>query len=62
MAISSTYIILFVDFAAFLQTTRMGEYFVKLAFAATGHRRGCPAKVSIFASGLMGMIIGTSAG
>lgn len=62
VAISSTYIILFVIFAAFLQTTRVGEYFVNLAFAAAGHRRGGPAKVSIFASGLMGMINGTSAG
>lgn len=62
IAISSTYIILFVVFAAFLQTTRVGEYFVNLAFAAAGHRRGGPAKVAIFASGLMGMINGTSAG
>ncbi|WP_420410065.1 TRAP transporter permease [Hoeflea sp.] len=62
VAISSTYIILFVVFAAFLQTTRVGEYFVNLAFAAAGHRRGGPAKVAIFASGLMGMINGTSAG
>ena len=62
IAISSTYIVLFVIFAAFLQTTRVGEYFVNLAFAAAGHRRGGPAKVAIFASGLMGMINGTSAG
>jgi len=62
IAISSTYIILFVVFAAILQTTRVGEYFVNLAFAVAGHKRGGPAKVSIFASGLMGMINGTSAG
>lgn len=62
VAISSTYIVLFVVFAAFLQATRVGEYFVNLAFAAAGHRRGGPAKVAIFASGLMGMINGTSAG
>lgn len=62
IAISSTYIILFVIFAAFLQATRVGEYFVNLAFAAAGDRRGGPAKVAIFASGLMGMINGTSAG
>ena len=62
IAISSTYIILFVVFAAFLQVTRVGEYFVNLAFAAAGDRRGGPAKVAIFASGLMGMINGTSAG
>ena len=62
IAISSTYIILFVIFAAFLQATKVGEYFVNVAFAAAGHRRGGPAKVAVFASGLMGMINGTSAG
>jgi len=62
IAISSTYIILFVIFAAFLQVTRVGEYFVNFAFAAAGHKRGGPAKVAVFASGLMGMINGTSAG
>jgi len=62
ISISSTYIILFVIFAAFLQVTKVGEYFVNFAFAAAGHKRGGPAKVSVFASGLMGMINGTSAG
>ena len=61
-AISSTYIILFITFAAFLQTSRVGEYFVNFAFAAAGGTRGGPAKVAIFGSGLMGMINGTSAG
>ncbi|MEM6390707.1 MAG: TRAP transporter fused permease subunit, partial [Pseudomonadota bacterium] len=61
-AVSSTYIILFIIFAAFLQASRVGEYFVNFAFAAAGRARGGPAKVAIFASGLMGMINGTSAG
>lgn len=61
-AISSTYIILFITFAAFLQASRVGEYFVNFAFAAAGGARGGPAKVAVFASGLMGMINGTSAG
>ena len=61
-AISSTYIILFVTFAAFLQASRVGEYFVNFAFAIAGGARGGPAKVAVFASGLMGMINGTSAG
>ena len=61
-AVSSTYIILFIIFAAFLQASRVGEYFVNFAFATAGRARGGPAKVSIFASGLMGMINGTSAG
>jgi len=62
VAISSTYIILFVTFAAFLQASRVGEYFVNFAFAAAGGSRGGPAKVAVFGSGLMGMINGTSAG
>lgn len=61
-AVSSTYIILFITFAAFLQASRVGDYFVNFAFAAAGRTRGGPAKVAVFASGLMGMINGTSAG
>jgi len=61
-AVSSTYIILFIIFAAFLQASKVGDYFINFAFAAAGRTRGGPAKVSIFASGLMGMINGTSAG
>lgn len=61
-AISSTYIILFITFGAFLQASRVGEYFVNFAFAIAGSSRGGPAKVAVFASGLMGMINGTSAG
>jgi TRAP transporter 4TM/12TM fusion protein len=61
-AVSSTYIILFITFAAFLQASKVGDYFVNFAFAAAGRSRGGPAKVAVFASGLMGMINGTSAG
>ena len=61
-AVSSTYIILFIIFAAFLQASKVGDYFVNFAFAIAGKARGGPAKVAIFASGLMGMINGTSAG
>ncbi len=61
-AVSSTYIILFIIFAAFLQSSKVGDYFVNFAFAAAGRARGGPAKVSVLASGLMGMINGTSAG
>jgi TRAP transporter 4TM/12TM fusion protein len=61
-AVSSTYIILFIIFAAFLQASKVGDYFINFAFAVAGRARGGPAKVAIFASGLMGMINGTSAG
>lgn len=62
IAVSSTYIILFIVFAAFLQASKVGDYFINFAFAAAGQARGGPAKVAVFASGLMGMINGTSAG
>ncbi|MEO1092777.1 MAG: TRAP transporter fused permease subunit [Pseudomonadota bacterium] len=61
-AVSSTYIVLFITFGAFLQASKVGDYFVSVAFAAAGRARGGPAKVAIFGSGLMGMINGTSAG
>ncbi|MEM6423431.1 MAG: TRAP transporter large permease subunit, partial [Pseudomonadota bacterium] len=61
-AVSSTYIVLFIVFAAFLQVSKVGDYFVECAFAVAGRARGGPAKVSVFASGLMGMLNGTSAG
>jgi TRAP transporter 4TM/12TM fusion protein len=61
-AVSSTYIILFITFAAFLQASRVGEYFINFAFAAAGGARGGPAKVAVFGSALMGTINGTSAG
>ncbi len=61
-AVSSTYIMLFIVFAAFLNASKVGDYFVNFAFAAAGGARGGPAKVAVFASGLMGMINGTSAG
>ncbi len=62
IAVSSTYIILFIAFAGFLQASRVGDYFVNFAFASAGRTRGGPAKVAVLASGLMGMINGTSAG
>ncbi|WP_157404649.1 TRAP transporter permease [Shouchella shacheensis] len=60
--VSSRYIILFIIFGAFLQRSGVGQYFMDVAFAAAGSRRGGPAKVSIFGSALMGTINGTSAG
>lgn len=60
--VSSRYIILFIIFGAFLQTSGVGQYFIDVAFRLAGWMRGGPAKVAVFASALMGMINGTSAG
>jgi TRAP transporter 4TM/12TM fusion protein len=61
-AVSSTYIILFITFSAFLQVSRIGEYFIDFSFALAGRARGGPAKVAVVSSALMGTINGTSAG
>jgi len=49
----------FVMFGAVLQFTGASEFFNNLAFALFGRVRGGPAKVAIFASGLMGSVSGS---
>jgi TRAP transporter 4TM/12TM fusion protein len=48
----------FLVFGVSLQYTGGGPFFINLAFALLGHKRGGPAKVSIFSSGLMGSMSG----
>ena len=49
----------FVVFGAVLQYTGAAHFFNNLAFALFGRVRGGPAKVAIFASGLMGSVSGS---
>lgn len=49
----------FILFGAALQYTGAGAFFNNLAFALFGSVRGGPAKVAIFASGLMGSVSGS---
>lgn len=49
----------FLIFGVALQHTGGGTFFLNLAFALLGHVRGGPAKVAIFASGLMGSMSGS---
>lgn len=49
----------FLLFGIALQQTGGGRFFLDLAFAALGKVRGGPAKVAIFASGLMGSMSGS---
>lgn len=60
--VSSKYILLFIIFGAFLQASKVGDYFVNFSFSLAGGLRGGPAKVAVISSGLMGMMSGTSAG
>ena len=54
-----TLVIGFLVFGVALQHTGGGSFFLNLAFALLGHVRGGPAKVAIFASGLMGSMSGS---
>lgn len=60
LAVSSTYIFLFLLFGAFLVKTGVGEYFNDLSIVIAGRRVGGPAKVAIFSSALQGTISGSS--
>jgi len=59
-SVSATFIIIFVTFAAFLQTSRAGDFFNDLAMALVGWSRGGPAKVAVLASSMFGTVSGSS--
>lgn len=59
--IAATYIMVFVIFGAFLEEFGTGQWFVDFSYSLTGRYRGGPAKTAVIASGLMGMISGSSA-
>ena len=52
LAVSSTFIFVFLLFGAFLVKTGVGEYFNDLAIFVAGHLIGGPAKVSAFSPAL----------
>ncbi|WP_203363599.1 TRAP transporter permease [Bacillus sp. REN10] len=60
LAVSSTFIFLFLLFGSFLVKTGVGQYFNDLAVAIAGRSTGGPAKVAIFSSALQGTISGSS--
>ena len=58
--VSATIVFLFVLFGAMLEKAGAGEYFVHLAFSVLGRFRGGPAKAAVLASGLTGLVSGSS--
>ncbi len=60
IGVSSSYIILFILFGAFLGKSGMGELFNDLSLALAGHTKGGPAKVAVLASGFLGSINGAA--
>ena len=60
LGVSASYVFLFVLFGALLERAGAGKYFIDLAYALLGKYDGGPAKASVAASGLMGIISGSS--
>ena len=60
LEVSSTFIIMFVIFAAFLSRSGAGDYFNNLAVALVGWARGGPAKVAVVSGVMFGSISGSS--
>lgn len=58
--VSANFIFLFLFFAVVLLRTNIGQFFNDLAFRAAGRFSGGPAKAAVGASGLQGMISGSS--
>lgn len=60
LGVSTSFVFLFVLFGALLERAGAGHYFIQLAFSLLGHLRGGPAKAAVVASGLTGLISGSS--
>ncbi len=60
LGVSASYVFLFVLFGALLERAGAGKYFIDLAYALLGKYDGGPAKAAVAASGMMGIISGSS--
>lgn len=60
LGVSSGFVFLYVLFGALLDKAGAGKFFIELAFSLLGHMRGGPAKAAVVASGLSGVISGSS--
>ncbi len=60
MGVCASYIFLFLLFGEFLQKSGLSEFINDISLAIIGDKRGGPAKVSVIASALLGMINGSA--
>ena len=60
LGVSASFVFLFVLFGALLDKAGAGEYFIKVAYTLLGRYDGGPAKAAVAASGMFGMISGSS--
>jgi TRAP transporter 4TM/12TM fusion protein len=60
IGVSADFVFLFVLFGSLLEKAGAGNYFIQLSFSLLGHLRGGPAKAAVLASGMTGVISGSS--
>ena len=60
LAVSATYVLIFVVFGAFMERTGTGQLFMDFATGLTGHAAGGPGKVAVVSSSLFGTISGSA--
>ncbi|HEU5018694.1 MAG TPA: TRAP transporter permease [Pseudolabrys sp.] len=60
LAVSASYVLIFVLFGSFMERTGTGQLFMDFAMALTGHSAGGPGKVSCVSSSLFGTISGSA--
>src|SRR5690606_17923201 len=56
----ASYVILFVLFGTFMETSGTGQLFMDLALSITGHQAGGPGKVAVVSSSLFGTVSGSA--
>lgn len=62
LGVTARFVYIFILFGAFLELSGAAGFFMDSAFVVAGKTRGGPAKVAVLASGLFGMVNGTSTG
>ena len=60
VGVCSTFIVIFIFLASFLEKSGIANFFIDLANSVAGWTAGGPAKVAVIASALFGMISGSS--
>ena len=60
LAVSSTFVFMFILFGSIVEQTGLGRYIIDLSMALAGWSAGGPAKVAVVSSGIMGTISGSS--
>lgn len=60
LAVSASYVVIFVLFGSFMERTGSGQLFMDLALSAAGGGAGGPGKVAVISSSLFGSISGSA--